>query len=267
MGSQLNIYLSRLTLAGYRPATVEARGRCLRAVAATVDNLNTASREDLERYLARPLSQASRRAYSDHMRSFYGYLCEEGLREDDPTERLPRFRRVKGVPRPIGEADLRLALDAAEPRMYAWLLLMCMGGLRCMEVAGLRPKDLVTGQNGALLRLRETKGGKPATIPAHLSIVEALDKLPIHKGAWWTVSPHYVSTQVSIHLRGLGIDATAHQLRHHFGTHAYHMSGQDLLTTARLLRHSDVSTTQGYAAIEPTRPAEVVSLMALPALA
>src|SRR5205085_474164 len=139
--------------------------------ASTVEDITTASREDCEAYLARPLSQASRRAYSDHLRSFYRYLCEEGLREDDPTERLPRFRGVRGIPRPIAEADLRLALDAATPRMYAWLLLMCMAGLRCMEVAGLRPRDVVTGQNGALLRLRETKGGHPATVPAHISIV------------------------------------------------------------------------------------------------
>lgn len=147
MGGHLNTYLARLTLAGYRPATVEARGRCLRAFAATVDDITTASREDCETYLARPLALASRRAYADHLRSFYRYLCDEGLREDDPTERLPRFRRA---------------------------------------------------------------------------------------------------------------------LRHYAGTAWYHVSGQDLLTTARLLRHSDVSTTQGYAAIEPTRPAEVVNLMPMP---
>lgn len=148
--------------------------------------------------------------------------------------------------------------------MYAWLLLMCMGGLRCMEVAGLRPKDLVTGQSGALLRLRETKGGKPATIPAHPSIVEALDRLPVRKGAWWVVGAHYVSVKTAAYLRELGIDATAHQLRHYAGTVWYAASGQDLLTTARLLRHSDVSTTQGYADVEPRRPAQVVRAVALP---
>lgn len=262
---ELDVYLARLTLSGYRPMTVQARGRCLRSFATHTDLLR-ATREDCEAYLARPLAQASRRAYADHLRSFYRYLVDEGLRGDDPTERLPQFRRPRGIPRPIGEAELRQALDRADPRMLAWLLLMCMGGLRCMEVAGLRPKDLVAGQNGALLRLRETKGGKTATVPAHASIVTALSALPVRRGAWWQVGAHYVSAKTSAYLRELGIDATAHQLRHYAGTAWYAASGNDLLTTARLLRHADVSTTQGYSEIDPQRPAEGCSARDVPCL-
>jgi integrase len=60
-----------------------------------------------------------------------------------------------------------------------------------------------------------------------------------------------------------GINASAHQLRHYAGTTWYAASGNDLLATARLLRHVNVSTTQVYAALSPVRPAEVVGSVAL----
>jgi site-specific recombinase XerC len=62
-------------------------------------------------------------------------------------------------------------------------------------------------------------------------------------------------------LQACGINATAHQLRHYAGSSWYKASQHDLLTTARLLRHADVSSTQIYAQLDPTRPAEVVGLV------
>jgi len=147
--------------------------------------------------------------------------------------------------------------------MRCWLLLMALGGLRCVEVAGLTPADLQHTDDGVLLFLRAQKGGGVGVVPAHPSILEALVRLPIRGGTWWDCSPETISTAVSEHLRGCGIAATAHQLRHHAGTSWYKASEHDLLATAALLRHASVTSTQIYAETDPTRPREVVNLVPL----
>lgn len=264
MRGLIDTYLTRLTLSGMRPKTIRAKRFCLNAFAGTVPDLRTATREDIEAFLGRPLAPASRRSYADHIKGFYRYLKDEGLRLDDPTEKLPRFREPRGLPRPIPSEQLALALTLAPRRMRAWLLLMSLGGLRCMEVAGLLPQDLLETHTGPILYLREVKGGGTATVPAHEAIVAALRDLPVRNGEWWSVTANTVSTEVSAYLHTIGISATAHQLRHYAGTSWYEASGNDLLTTAALLRHVNVNTSQVYAKVNPRRPAEVVNLVPLP---
>ena len=114
---------------------------------------------------------------------------------------------------------------------------------------------------GTLLFLRECKGGGQATMPAHPAVAEALAALPIRGGEWWECSPQHVSREVSTFLASCGIRATAHQLRHYAGSAWYRASGHDLLATAQLLRHANVATSQTYAQLDPTRPAQVVALV------
>lgn len=257
-------HAAHLRLASYRPSSVRARTSVLTAFARTLEphqvTLATAQRLHVEAFLGRDLAPESRRAYRGHMRGFYRWAVEEGHAQHDPTTKLPAVRVPRGVPRPISDHDLRKAIAGADPRMRAWLLLMCLGGLRCLEVAALRPEDLSETEHGPLLYLRECKGGGTGVVPAHPSITAALLRLPIRNGRWWDVTARYVSGQVGMHLRDVGVHATAHQLRHSAGTSWYEASGHDLLTTAALLRHASVQTTQVYAQMGGERPAEVIRL-------
>lgn len=259
-------YINQLILAGYRPRTVTDRRRCILAFASEVapHQVSNATRTDIEAFLARPLAPESRRAYRSHLRAFFSWACEEGLIGDDPTAKVPPIRVPRGQPRPISTDHLATALDLATGRMRAWLLLMSLSGLRCIEVSGLRPRDLTVTEAGTLLFLRECKGGGSATVPAHDAVLEALKQLPIRNGLWWECSPKTISRYVREYLTDLGIPATAHQLRHFAGTAWYRASGHDLLTTSRLLRHANVDTSTVYAQLDPTRPAEVVSLVTVP---
>jgi len=264
----INAYLNRLRLAGYRPSTITARQTCLRAyertLAAHQVTVASATRLHVEAFLARDLAPESRRAYAGHLRGLYRWAVEEGHIHSDPTDRLPSVRIPRAVPRPIDPDDLRKAVELASPRMRAWLLLMAMQGLRCIEVAALRPQDVTVTDTGGVLFLRETKGGGTASMPAHTSIIAALERLPQRDGLWWECTRRHVSLEVSVYLRSLGIDATAHMLRHRAGTDWFRASGHDLLTTARLLRHESVKTTMVYAQLDPRRPAEVLGLTHAP---
>ena len=259
-------HVDHMTLAGLRPRSIKSRREVLQAFrhALAPRDLLDATKADVERFLARSLKPASRRCYLGHLRSFYTWAVEDGRTTNDPTARIPAIRVPAGTPRPIASDHLALALREATPRMRAWLLLMALEGLRCLEVAALRPCDLVDVEGSRMLFLRECKGGGTATLPAHPAVVAALEALPIRNGLWWEVNANTVSTDVSRHLHSLGIDATAHRLRHAAGTAWYHSSGHDLLVTAQLLRHARVSTTQIYAQLDPQRPAEVVRLVSVP---
>ena len=259
-------HLANITLAGQRPESVETRRRVLRALSKQLQPraLNEATRGDLEMFLGRDLAAATRKAYLAHLRGYYRWALDDGLIAEDPTLKLPSVRVPLGVPRPVERPDVEVALRHADPRMRAWLLLMTMNGLRSCEVAALHPSDLISVEGHPVLFLREPKGGGTASVPAHEAVVEALLALRVENGLWWMVKASTVSRAVSKHLRGLGIDATGHQLRHTAATAWYRASGHDLLTTARLLRHANVATTQIYSQLDPRRPAEVVNLVPLP---
>ena len=255
----LEHHLNRLTLAGYRPRTIYARRALLTAFAAHMQRpLSEATRLDVESFLSRPLSSQTRHTYLQHLRGFYRWAADEGLCQD-PTVKVASVRVRKGTPRPIDSDALALAIHDAPARMRAWLLLMSHAGLRCCEVAPLRPIDVLDGKV-PLLYLREVKGGGSATVPAHPLVLDALASLPVRNGLWWDVTPHHVTVQVSRYFRERGVAATAHQLRHFAGTSWYRAS-HDLLAVKALLRHASVASTEVYAGFDPTRPAEVVNLV------
>jgi integrase len=262
----LDAHLNRLTLASYRPATILSRRKCLTAFEHSLNgrSLTEATRADVEAFLARNLAPESRRCYRNHLRSLYSWAVEEGYMSTDPTEKIPPIRVPKAQPRPIPEADLSTALAHARPKMRAWLTLMSLAGLRCIEVAALRPQDVQDTAAGPVLFLRECKGGGSAVMPCHPAILEALAPLPIFNDLWWTSDAAQVSRSVNIHLRRNGIQSTAHAMRHRAGTSFYRESGHDLLVTAALLRHSTVTTVQTYAALDPVRTSTVARLVGLP---
>lgn len=264
-------HANHLVLAGYRPSSIAARTSCLHTFERSIADethqavtLTTASRLHVEAYLSRPLKPESRRAYRGHLRGFYAWALDEGFVIADPTVKIPNVRVPRAVPRPIHDEDLRKALAQADPRMRAWLLLMALAGLRCIEVAALRPQDVSVTDAGPLLFLRECKGGGTAVVPAHAAVLAALVQLPARDGMWWECSPNHVSTTTAAYLRAMGVDATAHRLRHWAGTSWYRESTHDLLATAQLLRHASVRSTQVYAQLDPSRPAAVVAAVQLP---
>lgn len=267
----INAHLAHLRLAGYRPESVRARSVVLTAwdnnLADHGLDLVTATRLHVEAWLGREgLALATRRAYRSHLRGLYRWAKDEGHLSADPTDRVPPVRVPRGAPRPLDHDHLVQALDTADLRMRAWLLLMALCGLRCLEVAGLRPEDVRVEPDGTgLLFLRVTKGGASAWQPAHPEVLRALRALPVRGGVWWDCSPRQVGVAVAAHLQSCGITATAHQLRHSAATLWYRASGGDLLVTQQLLRHANPQSTAGYAALDPTRPAEVVRLVAVPA--
>jgi site-specific recombinase XerD len=257
-------HLAYLTFRNRTQATIRERRTVLVAFHRALSGrpLTEATKPDIMGWLSRPLAPESRRAYLSHLRGFYAWALDEELVAADPTMKVPSVRVPRSTPRPMDPGDLALALDQADTRMRAWLYLMAGAGLRCIEVAALEPRDVILDP-APMLHLRVTKGGGQATMPLHPTVLGALGVLPVRHGVWWSVTRHTVSTQVNAYLRNLGITSTAHSLRHSAACQWYEVSGHDLITTQRLLRHRSVASTQIYADVSPTRPAEVVAAVRL----
>lgn len=235
---------------GLATATIDSRRRRL----LTFDlrcGLATATTEQVEAFLdAKDLSAKSRYDWISHLSCFYRWAIDHELVDRDPTARVVRPRLRRRLPRPVGTGDLVTALQMAEPMMRTWLSLMAFGGLRCIEVARLEIDDVLW--DDGLLRVHG-KGDKDRMVPMHPEVERTLRTLTLPTRGRLFRRPRggpypaaQVSREVSEYLADLGVSATAHQLRHWFGTHVYRTS-RDLRVTQELLGHSSPTTTAAYA--------------------
>lgn len=254
-------HLDWLRRTGASPVTHRYRAGVLRRFVRDLDKpLLDATYEDLDRWQAGlTVSLSTTSSYTSGVRQFYRWAVETGRIDVDPTTRLPRTKVPKRRPRPVPEADLRVALVAAGEPVRTWLILAAFLGLRAMEIAGMKREDVVD-VDGRLYLDGVGKGAKPyrLPIPQHVTPVLMLH-LSGQTGPLWRTGPggrpsrpHDVSAQVVVFFRAIGMPYSLHQCRHSFGTSIYRQT-RDLLVTQDAMRHSSPTTTRGY--VETTTPA------------
>ena len=217
-----------------------------------------ASHLDVEVWLA-TRGQAARTRYNliSSVSSFYQWAIREERCTRDPSKRVPRPRLRRYVPRPVSNEDLAYALLVAPPLVKAWLTLMAYTGLRCQEVAGVDAGDLLWHLDPPALVVSHAKGGNERVVPLAAETEDALRAhgLPRHGPVFINqsgrpFSPASVSARTNTYLRDVGVDATAHQLRHWFGSTVYQQT-LDLRATQELLGHRSPTSTAIYTAFAP----------------
>ena len=240
----------------HQPMTVRRRRQTLLAFQAFAGtDLARARVDDVDAFLDRPLSRATRRAYLCDLRAFYAWARQRGLVRTDPTRNVPVPRAPQGRPRPLPADVVSAALRYGEHRVRLAVALGALGGLRIGEIAALHHDDVLLAQNE--LRVLG-KGDKERLVPLHPRIAHLLAE---SSGRGWVFpSPEgghlrrdTLARLVAQHLRDYGAPrAVSHQLRHTFATNALEVTGGDLDTVATLLGHERVETTRVYA----RRPAD-----------
>lgn len=258
--------------AGLLETTIRRRIDDLRTFERFLDEkpLLTATRDDILAWLdSRPLSAKRRYDLLSGLSCFYRWAVLDELTEVDPTARIRRPKLRRYLPRPMPRTDLEVALSAATPQMTAWLLLGAMTGLRCKEIAGADVQDLHVDQDPPVMVVHG-KGDKERIVPLHPLVVLALQAGAAQRpgplfrnAAGRRYSAATVSQRINAFLHGLGINATAHQLRHRFGTDVYRLS-RDLRMTQELLGHASPTTTAVYAAWSPVESAGIVQQLEAP---
>lgn len=228
-------------------------------------DITTASTDEIERFLdSLDLAPRARYCYISNLHTFYEFCVRESHMATDPTVRIDRPKLPRNVPRPISRNDLEVALGQAEPRLRAMIALGAFEGLRCKEIAGLTRDDVMEHEEPPLLLVRFGKGGKERVLPLNEYTEVALRSYGMPKrGALFqrddgkALAPYTVGRLIADYLHSLGIEASAHQLRHHFASAVYRETS-DLRMVQELLGHSSPTTTAVYAQWNPAKAADVV---------
>jgi len=225
-----------------------------------------------------PLARSSVARKASALRRFFGFLAEEGLRADDPSDALPRPGSARTLPRTLDHQDVdrlfaeverRLALDRspANLRLAALLELLYGSGLRATELVSL-PRNLVRRDQPYLI-LRG-KGGRERLVPvsdrARAAVAAYAETLPKEAAYLFPSGDKHVSrVRLFQLLRTLAADAgirpdrvSPHVLRHAFATHLLE-GGADLRALQTMLGHADIATTQIYTHVDSRRLVELVN--------
>jgi len=253
-GRLIAAYARDSTNRGLQPTTIEMRTVRLRCFARWVDRpLGEVTTDDVERFLAaRKICVRTRYTWLSHLSCLYRWGMRRGHFTVDPTINIDRPRLPRLLPRPISDDNLTAAIEAADYKVRAVLLLASHMGLRCCEIALLHANDVIDTADSPMI-LVHGKGAKDRMIPLHPLVLESLAPLP-HRGFLFRrgetadpLSAAEVSILMRRHLHDQGIDATGHQLRHWFATRVYRAT-RDLRLTQELLGHASPTTTACYTA-------------------
>lgn len=211
------------------------------------------------------------------LKSLYRFLCREGLAKTDPTAEMPPPRRGRPLPSVLNQAEVGKLLaqaagsSPARLRDTAMLELLYGSGLRVSELTALTLNDI--DREGGFVRCMG-KGSKERVIPLGDPAVASVERYLRH-------GRHYLGGDIKsgelflnrfgrrisrqsvyriLHRyaqqAGIGKKVSPHTLRHSFATHLL-AGGADLRSVQEMLGHADVSTTQIYTHVTPSRLRQV----------
>jgi len=213
------------------------------------------------------------------VRSFYKWLAQEGVVEQNPAALVSTPKLPKKLPRVPTIEEMNTVLDGQMPeiasfperdRMMFELLYGC--GIRNSELIGINLDDIRLSSEAILIR---GKGKKERYVPFGDSVKAALASyLPVRLhmlaeckkntsallinqrgGRLTTRSVGRIIKKVAI-AKGLSPDVHPHTLRHAFGTHMLE-EGADLRSIQEMLGHERLSTTQRYTQLSMKHVLEV----------
>ena len=267
---ELKEFSAEMERRSLRPGTIGKRMSVLvRCEIALEHPLIEATTIELRDWLdGHKLQAKTRYSYISHLSAFWTWALLDERATKNPTLRLTRPKLRPGLPRPVSTDDLAtLIIQAPNAELRAMVVLAGHVGMRCMEIAGLLAPDVLEHLHPPVLVVAHGKGDKPRVVPISESTVAALcaHGVPPHGPVFvdpegTALTPWKVSHMLREHMHKCGVNASAHQLRHAFGTEVYRRSG-DLRMTQELMGHASPTTTAGYTAWAQDRAASVVATL------
>jgi integrase/recombinase XerC len=203
---------------------------------------------------------ASRKLAS--LRTFFRFLCREGVLERNPARPLLSPRRERRIPARLEERDVATLLDVpgegdAALRARAILELLYATGIRCSELVGLDLPEV--DFEARMVRVRG-KGSKERLVPFGAQASRALEAYLPARGRTrprgealfvnnrgGRLTDRSVRSILGRRVRQIAVHQkiSPHSLRHAFATHLLER-GADLRAIQELLGHASLSTTQKY---------------------
>lgn len=210
------------------------------------------------------------------LKAFYHYLVQEGLVEEDISDKLKAPKIEKKAPEIMSPDEVVRLLEQPsgdspkEIRDKAMLELLYATGIRVTELITLNLSDVNMQMSFILCRDRNKERIIPFGAAAKNALARYLDGTreemlenkksevlfancsgqPMSRQGFWKLIKHYAKKA------DIQADITPHTLRHSFAAHLVE-NGADLRSVQEMLGHSDISTTQIYANLNHNHIREV----------
>lgn len=210
------------------------------------------------------------------LKAFYHYLVQEGVVEEDISDKLKAPKIEKKAPEIMTPDEVVRLLEQPsgdspkEIRDKAMLELLYATGIRVTELITLKLSDVNMQMSFILCRDRNKERIIPFGAAAKNALARYLDGTreemlenkksevlfancsgqPMSRQGFWKLIKHYAKKA------DIQADITPHTLRHSFAAHLVE-NGADLRSVQEMLGHSDISTTQIYANLNHNHIREV----------
>jgi integrase len=227
-----------------------------------------ATPRDLARFLDRkPASPRAKgpkmaantvQSYAISVCMFYRWAHKAGLTSND---RMRAFTLPKGgrpEPRALDLADVRTIFLAAAGderlQLMLWLAFGC--GMRVAEIAAAKIEDVRLRADPPVLVVPKGKGDKARTVPLAEPVAAFLaghlSRRPLsgplvenHRVPGTPLNSHTVGVWIARHMRAVGVQESAHALRHSYATELLRAAkGTNLFAVSKALGHSDTGVTE-----------------------
>jgi integrase/recombinase XerD len=237
----------------------------------------TRALKNLPENTARKLSSESLYLQIAALRALYNFAEAEKFLPENVAENLSLPRRWKRLPKSLSNSEIARLLEPEKPATPAALCdqavleLAYASGLRVAELRGVRLEHLHL-EAGFLTVIG--KGNKERVVPVGRKAVQAIhryleagrpklltQKSPAHlflnrRGLPFAASTLWTRIKWRVRRAEIGRNVTPHALRHSFATHLLE-NGADLRVIQELLGHADISTTEVYTHVTPSRLREI----------
>lgn len=186
------------------------------------------------------MSKTSINSYLSHIKAGLNWAKDEDYLDTVPP--IKKYKLGQALPRPIDKGDVKRILKYAkknQPEMYRVIKFALFTGCRRAEIVRARYEH-ISGKNITV----KGKGEKERTfllLPQALPEKNDIGKIFKYKHV--STLSNYFRDKI---VRKIGVKARFHDLRHTAGTTMLEY-GIDLVTVQKILGHSDIRTTQGYA--------------------
>jgi integrase len=264
-GQALQRWVAHMDMANNSPKTINERARIVRAASAATGLPDCRLTSDaMMEWLRLMREPGSRATYYNALRAWSVFLVRQGYRDDDPTLLVPRPKLPRAAPRSLPDESVHRALTAAGLEMQARMLLGAVAGFRPGETAKVRTRDFL--QVEGMVEV-VGKGGVRDYVPVAPGLADLVELMP-RRGPWFPSSldprrpmtSNSLSASVSRAFGRVGVEGTAHRLRHWFATTML-ARGVDVRVVQELLRHRSLATTARYTAVGQQRRVEAIATL------
>ena len=230
--------------------------------------------EDIEKYLCEreDLSERSQARLISALRSFFGWIVQEGYTKDNPCDKVDSPKLGRYLPSVLSQEEVTAILTSVDTgswqgkRNRAILEVLYSCGLRVSEAVTLKISNIYMKEG--YIRVIG-KGNKERLVPIGDVAVEALadylmvrpiptdrksDNIVFLNRFGRSLSRISMFNMVKKQALSAGIDKeiSPHTFRHSFATHLIE-NGADLRGVQEMLGHENITTTEIYTHVEDSK--------------